>query len=194
MSARKIRDSIRAPLPSPPPGFVWRLCGEASILKPAHWHEREQVSTIHALPVITYTTSPEHWCEEKPFELGLTLHVLSGSRKIAEANARQMVFAYLRPLFDADQKKKGVLLFKRSTNGAFESTVFQFRDNPPGRASRMVLKCIAANTTTDRVHAFTFESPIATWDENWARYGNPMLSKTGVDSAPIKSPTHDNRH
>jgi len=32
-----------------------------------------------------------------------------------------------------------------------------------------------ANNELDSVHIFTFESPEATWAENWRKYGTPIL-------------------
>jgi hypothetical protein len=37
-----------------------------------------------------------------------------------------------------------------------------------------------ANNVTDSVHVFTFESPAESWEENWAKFGTPILSKINV--------------
>jgi hypothetical protein len=33
---------------------------------------------------------------------------------------------------------------------------------------------------TDSIHIFTFESPTALWDENWKKYGTPIIGKLNV--------------
>ena len=191
MNTHKIQEAINAPLPAPPAGFVWQLYEDATFLKPSTWYERERATTTNAFPVTTYATSPEHFSQEKPFEMGLTLQVIRDSQKIIGVAARQVALVYLKPFRNA-HKEKDVLLFEHDTKGEFDHIFFRYRDAPPGLKPSIVHKYIVANNITDSVHAFTFESPAPSWDENWAQYGTPILSHVGVDSVMRVPRIHNN--
>lgn len=183
MRTEKLQAAIRAqpPLPVPPKGFVWQWYGDATFLKPRAWHERERVTTTNAIPVTTYATSPEHFSEQKPFEMGLTVQVIRDSQEILGVDAKQMTRIYLKPFLNAHQKED-VLLFEHSAKGDCDYTFFRYRDAPPGLKPCIVHKFMLANNATDSVHVFTFESPAPSWDEHWARYGTPILSQLAVDA------------
>lgn len=56
----------------------------------------------------------------------------------------------------------------------------------------IVHKFMLANNATDRVHAFTFESPAPSWDGHGAWYGTPILSQLVVSSVMRVPFTRDN--
>ena len=86
---------------------------------------------------------------------------------------------FLKPFLDA-HKSENVLMFELSTKGNAELTFFRFKDMPPGLTPIIVHKFVLANNVTDSVHVFTFESPMESWEENWTKYGTPILSKIVV--------------
>jgi len=59
-------------------------------------------------------------------------------------------------------------------------TFFRYRDAPPGLKPIIVHKFILANNSADSVHVFTFKGPADSWEENWAKYGTPILSKVNI--------------
>lgn len=178
-STEQIREAIKSQLPTPPEGFVWQLYKNAVFLKPGQWKEREMVASAIGIPFTVYAASPEDFSVTKQFETGLTLQIISGSQRIRNIEAKKMALAYLKPFLDA-HKKEEVLMLEQSTRGDFERTFFRYQDAPQGLKPIIVHKFILANNVTDSVHIFTFESPVETWDENWTKYGMPILSKVNV--------------
>ena len=174
-----IREATKSQLPAPPEGFIWQLYKNAVFLKPGQWKEREMAASTIGIPVTVYAASPEDFSATKQFEMGLTLQIISGSQRIRNIEAKKMALAYLKPFLDA-HKKEEVLMLAQSTRGDFERTFFRYRDAPQGLKPIIVHKFILANNVTDSVHIFTFESPVDTWDENWTKYGTPILSKVNV--------------
>jgi hypothetical protein len=178
-SIEQIREAIRTQLPAPPEGFAWQLYKNAVFPKPVEWREQQMAASTAGIPVTVFAASPEEFSATKQFEMGLTVQIISGSQRIRNIEARKMVLVYLKPFLDA-HKPDEVMMLEQSTRGDFERTFFRYRDAPPGAKPIIVHKFILANNVTDSVHVFTFESPAATWDENWARYGTPILSKVNV--------------
>ena len=181
-SPEEIREAIKSQLPAPPEGFVWQLYKNAVFPKPVQWKERERAESLAGIPVSTYVASPEEFSDTKQFEMGVTLQITSSPRKIRGIEAKKMALAYLKPIFDT-HKKEEILLLEQSTQGDFERTFFRYRDAPPGLKPIIVHKFILANNVTDSVHSFTFESPADSWDENWKKYGTPILGKLNVISS-----------
>jgi hypothetical protein len=179
ISVEQIQAAIKTQLPAPPDGFVWHLYKNAVLPKPAQWNEREKVSSTAGIPITVYAASPEEFSETKQFEIGLTVQIISGSQRIRGIEAKKMALVYLKQFLDA-HKKEEVLMLEQSTRGDFERTFFRFKDAPPGLKPIIVHKFILANDVTDSVHVFTFESPVESWEENWAKYGTPILSKVSV--------------
>ena len=126
-----------------------------------------------------FATSPEDFSATKEFEMGLTVQIISGSQKIAGIEAKKMALAYLRP-FLAACKKEDVIMLEQSTDGDFERAFARYIDAPPGLKPIIVHKFILANNVTDSVHIFTFESPRESWEENWVKYGTPILNRVNV--------------
>lgn len=178
-SAEAIQQAIETQLPKPPDGFEWRLYKNAVFLKPKLWNERTKASMSGGIPVTVFASSPEDFSDTKQFEMGMTLQIISGSQKLRGIEAKKMVFIYLKPFIDA-HKKEAVLVFEQGTRGDFERTFFRYKDAPAGLKPIIVHKFILANNVTDSVHVFTFESPTELWDENWAKFGTPILSKVNV--------------
>ncbi len=170
---------MKSQFPAPPDGFKWQLYKNVVFLKPAVWNEGEMTQHIAGIPFTTYATSPEEFSRTKQFEMGATIEVISGSQRIRGIPAKKFVLAYLKPLLDT-HKKEDVLMFEQKTQGDFEQTFFRYRDAPPGLKPIVVHKFIVANNATDNLNVFTFESPAESWDDNWTKYGTPIISKLNV--------------
>lgn len=192
-SSKPAQETVEVELPDPPEGFEWKSYKNAVFPKPVQWREQEAANTA-GIPVTTYATSPEEFSVTKQFEMGLTVHIISDSQKLKGIEAKKMALLFLRPDLDA-HKKEDILMLEQSTNGDFEQTFFRYKDAPPGLTPIIVHKFLLANNVTDSVHVFTFESPMETWEENWAQYGTPILSRIIVQSnVPItQSNVHRNK-
>jgi len=175
----QVQEAIKSHLPAAPEGFAWQLYKNAAFLKPTHWHERVTATKPGGIPIFVYAASAEDFSETKQFEMGVTLQIISGSQHVRNIEAKKMALLYLKPILDA-HKKEEVLMLEQSTRGDFERTFFRYRDAPPGLKPIIVHKFILANNVTDSVHIFTFESPADTWEENWSKYGTPILGKVNV--------------
>lgn len=113
--------------------FPWKLYGDAAILKPIAWRERERAATTCAIFVNTYTTSPEHLCEDREFDVGMTAQVFRDARGLPGIEARQMARGYLNN-FLAARKREAVLRLERYIlKAASESQ--PVRENPAVRGT-----------------------------------------------------------
>lgn len=175
----QIREAIKTQLPAPPDGFVWQLYKNAVFLQAAQWNEGTTLSSVGGVPLTVYAASPQAFTAEKPFEMGITVEIISGSQKIRNMEAKDMAVLYLKPFVDA-HTKADVLMLERSENADTERTVFRYRDAPAGRKPVTVHKFVLASNDADTVHVFTFESPNDTWQDNWKAYGKPFLGKVVV--------------
>lgn len=178
-SGGKFEEAIRAQLPAPPAGFTWQIFKNAVLLRPDGWNVKTIDQQTSPVPVSVYAASPEQFSEGKQFELGITLQIISGPQALRSTTATKAALLYLKPFLDA-HKQEDFLILERNVRGSFERTIVRFRDAPPGAKPIVVHKFILANDTADSVHVFTFESPADTWQENWERFGTPILSKVSV--------------
>ena len=172
--------NVQSLLSLPPEGFAWKLYGDATFLKPVSWNEREKVTTTNAFPVTTYAASPESFSEAKSFEMGLTLQVIRDTHKFIEVDAKQIAGVYLQPYLDAH--KNNIIFLERDTVNDVDRTFLRYIDTEPGLKPVIVHKFILADAATDSVHIFTFESPEKSWDQNWAKYGTPILSQLQLNT------------
>ncbi len=175
----QIREAIKTQLPAPPEGFDWQLYKNTVFLQAANWHGVQSLSSVGGVPISTYAASPEVFSEQKPFEMGLTVQIISGAQKIRKMEAKDMAVLYLKPFVDA-HTKDNVLMIERSENADSERTVFRYRDVQEGHKPVIVHKFVLASNEADTVHVFTFQSPEDTWKENWKAYGKPFLGKVVV--------------
>jgi hypothetical protein len=176
---QQIQQAIKSQLPAPPEGFIWKLYKNAVFLKPEKWNEQERYDNINGISFITYAASPEKFSLTNQFEMGLTVQLIINPQRIRGIEAKKMAMLYLKPFLDA-HKREEVIILDQSTRGDFERTFFRYKDAPPGLKPIIVHKFILANNVTDSVHVFTFESPSELWDENWSKYGTPIISKINV--------------
>lgn len=175
----EIREAIKNQLPAPPEGFVWQLYKNAVFLQAANWIDAERLSSAGGVPMTVYAASAKAFSVQQPFEMGLTVQIISGAQKIRNIEAKDMAVLYLKPFVDA-HTKENVLMLERSENADTERTVFRYRDATVGSKPVIVHKFLLASNDADTVHVFTFESPEDTWKENWKAYGKPFLGKVVV--------------
>ncbi|MFI5446323.1 hypothetical protein [Polaromonas sp. UC242_47] len=175
----QVRAAISSELPAPPTGFSWQLYKNTVFLKPAGWHEREGKPAPGTFPIATYATSPEPFSESQPFEMGLTVQVISATQRLRGIEAKKAVLLYLKPILDS-HKREDFSIFDQKPSGDYERTVLRYRDAPPGLKPVIIHKFILANNVTDSMHIFTFESPETSWNENWEKYGTPVISRLQV--------------
>lgn len=176
----KLEEAIRSRLPEPPAGFSWQLFKNTALLRPDGWYEKTIESKAGpTVPVSVYAASSEQFSETKQFEMGITLQVISGPKEIRNIPAKQAALLYLKPFLDA-HKPADFSILERNTRGDAERTFVRYRDAPPGMKPVIVHKFIVANDVADSVHIFTFESPEESWQENWDRFGTPILGKVLV--------------
>jgi hypothetical protein len=168
--------AVGAQLRPAPEGFVWRAYRGALFARPSEWHERTAVQAVtkNGIPVTVYAASPEEFSETKQFEMGMTIQAIVQPRQIAKVDASKMAYIYLQPFLEA-HKPPNVLLVDRSKKGDFENLWFRYRDAPSGQTPIVVHKFVVANDRLDFAYVFTFESPEATWEENWTKFGTPFL-------------------
>jgi hypothetical protein len=173
--------AIGAQLPPAPEGFVWRTYRGALFARPAEWRERTAVQgvTKNGIPMTVYAASAEEFSESKQFEMGITIRAIIHPHQIAKVDATKMAYIYLQPFLEA-HKPPDALLVDRNRRGDSENLVFRYRDAPSGQTPIIVHKFVVANDKLDSVYVFTFESPEKTWDENWKKFGTPLLSKLNV--------------
>lgn len=172
----QIRAAINSQLPPLPAGFDWKLYKNAVFPKPAGWHERELKTPANSF---TYATSPEDFSGNKQFEMGMSVNIFTGTQRLRGLEAKKAALMYIKIDLDT-HRKEDILILDQQPSGDYERTVFRYRDAPPGLKPVIIHKFILANNVTDSLHVFIFESPEATWAENWAKYGTPILSRLQV--------------
>ncbi|MFN3570611.1 MAG: hypothetical protein ACK4VX_10080 [Polaromonas sp.] len=172
----QLRAAISSQLPPLPAGFEWKLYKNAVFPKPAGWHERELKTPANSF---TYATSAEDFSGNKQFEMGMSVNIFTGTQRLRGLEAKKAALMYIKIDLDT-HRKEDILLLDQQPSGDYERTVFRYRDAPPGLKPVIIHKFILANNVTDSLHVFIFESPEATWAENWAKYGTPILSRLQV--------------
>jgi hypothetical protein len=174
-----LREIIKTQLPAPPEGFAWQQFKNAVFQKPIAWTEQRLDAKIFGMTRTVYATSPEKFSTTKPFEMGMTLEILSGPKKTMNMDPETVAIALIKPIFDS-HKKEEILIQDQKKTGDFDMIFLRYRDAPAGLKPIIVHKFILANNVADSVHTFTFESPAETWDANWSKYGTPIISKLSV--------------
>src|SRR5262245_56348869 len=165
---------MRSRLPAPPEGFAWRLYKNVVFLKPVAWNEREKAGSSAGIPYTIYATSPEAFSDEKQFEMGMTVQIVTDFVKTRGIGSEKMAAAYLKQFIDS-RRKEDILLFDQKTTGETTQFVFRYKYAPAGLKPIIVHKFIIGKDAADSLHVFTFESPEATWEEDFARFGTPIL-------------------
>ncbi len=168
------REEAFKQLPPAPTGFSWLPFKNAAVLRPTGWFDATLAST-DTIPMHVVAISPEAFSKDHPFETGLTLQILENPGKRGNLDAFKAVLAYLRPFAAAHKNPGEVLVFDQQMRGEVQLTFFRYRDAPAGKKPVIVHKYIMASQRFDSLHIFTFESPEASWEENWKTFGTPIL-------------------
>lgn len=179
LTSEQLRDAVKAQLPPPPEGFTWQVYKNAVFPKPAEWTERELPPTKGPVVMSAYAMSPENFSAQRPFETGFSVQIITGPKRRMNLEARTMAMATIRPILSSHRKDE-ILILDQKSGGDFQQTFLRYRDAPPGLKPIIVHRFMPANEKTDTVHVFIFESPEDRWDENWARFGTPILQRVNV--------------
>lgn len=174
-----MQEAIKSRLPAPPEGFVWHMYKNVIFPKPEFWKEREISESMFGMPFVTYAASPEDFSLQKQFETGITIQIIAGPQRVLGIAAKKTALAQLKPIIDT-HKREDILMFETGAQGEYERTFFRYKDAPPGLKPIIVHMFILASDVNDIVYTFTFESPTETWNDHWAKYGMPILSKLKV--------------
>lgn len=167
-------ETAKSQLPEPPEGFYWRLYENAVFPMPMQWNEQQVAGRLFGMETATLATSPEEFSATKQFEMGFTVQAYRNSRKNMKIDATRVVATFIAPDLSPGAHNQ-VLILNKQVEGDFERTYFRYRNAPPGLKPIIVHKFMIANNELDSVHIFTFESPEATWAENWRKFGTPIL-------------------
>lgn len=175
-NASELRKAIRAQMPPPPQGFRWEVYENVVFLKPDGWHERELPAPPSSFPMLTYGTSPGAFQGDRQPEMGLVINIFNGTKQLSGIEAKKAALIYLQPFLEA-RRKEDVLLLDRKATGSYEHFVFRYRAYPPGRRPVIVHIYVIANDAADSFHVMTFEAPLQNWEQNWKRFGEPMITR-----------------
>ena len=85
-----------------------------------------------------------------------------------------------------DRPPTDVLLFDKRPSPMGMTYAFRFVDAPLGMTPLVIHKFYIVDEVKDAIYLFTYESPKTSWEENWAKYGTPLLKKLLV--VPTLSP------
>jgi hypothetical protein len=171
-------DILRASLPAAPAGFEWTAYRNAAFLKPLGWHSQsiDENPATHAFGVIA--ASPEEFSREKFFEHGFTLQI--GSDANANYGAPADLLAQTIRRDYALKFRDGLLMSKSKATPIGKAYILRYRDATEGRTPVIVHKYFITNDHADVLYVATYESPEATWEPNWANYGEPILEQVIV--------------
>ena len=173
IAARRRTEAFRA-LPPPPEGFSWQPFKNVAFLRPDGWSQNT-LESDQQIPMHVFAVGPQPFSKEHLFETGLTVQIIDSPQKMAGLDAYKAVLAYLKPFADAHKNPSDTILFDQQQKGEVQLTYWRFRDAPAGQKPIIVHKYILASKQFDSVYIFTFESPQDNWDENWRKYGTPIL-------------------
>jgi hypothetical protein len=185
----RIVESLRTQLPPAPTGFSWEFFKDAAFLRPDGWTSKTDAiaSGKNAIGMTAFAESPETFSAAKSFSTGFTVQIISGTQASDGITATQAAAAYLKP-FVAAHKREDILLLDHRQDGANVDWVLKYRDAPDGQVAIIVHKFLIVSDDLDSVHVFTFESPEASWKENWERFGTPLLQRVQVINHPVPDP------
>lgn len=174
-------ENMRAQLPMAPAGFEWAFFKNAAFIRPKGWNViTKDVSPINgAIGADVYATSPEKFSRENPFEMGFTVQVMLGMSSTVWISAKHAYASYIA-CFMREIKDEDILILDERKRMQMDSVILRYRDASYGLPPIIVHKFMLINDDLEAFHAYTFESPERSWQENWMRYGTPILSNIAM--------------
>jgi hypothetical protein len=171
--------TIRDMLPEPAGGFEWVVYRNSAFLKPKGWNQKSLPDQPDKKLIGALAISPESFSEKKYFEHGFTAQVAAEFKKTNKVEPSKGAMLILKPIADQHEPEE-VLLFDSKPSQIGTTFVLRYRDAPAGKTPIIVHKYLIANDTADTLHIFTYESPTADWEDNWKKFGTPILQKIAV--------------
>jgi len=158
-------------VPPAPDGFSWHAVPElrASLLVPNGWSYREE-RDAHLTLAMFVTEKPSAGAGE--LDVGLTVNAF-----VDDPNAPEKVKKVLDEIAARFSTK-----LTESSDGPFRLLACKF-DSPRRRDGVMIrsYQLGIANPTTRTTYLLMFQSPVARWDETWAK-GKVMLDHLAFDT------------
>ena len=171
--------AFRKSLPDAPDGFDWVLYRNCAFLKPHGWTQRSRPDVPEEKTVGSIAISPEDFSETKFFEHGFTVQVIANFKKLNKIEPSKGAAAIIQTAAKLRKPDENIMATaKQNERGAL--LVYRYRDAPAGETPIIVHKYFIADDVSDTLHIFIYESPVATWDDNWKQFGTPILQKIVV--------------
>lgn len=162
--------------PAPPAGFSWKEChdSESAFLIPDGWYFKQEETQDTEACFIT----KEEIKNGGIFHTGLTVNIV---RNLPE-KLKVQPSAYANALIDALKKKYSV--GKVNTTG--EGTPFYITSVPtyiqsPNGEKINTLQMFIANDSTGTIYIVSYESPEASWEEDW-KIGEKILQSLALNA------------
>ena len=159
-----------ADLPMPPSGFAWQQAPEvnSALLKPDGWYFKQQEKQ----GIIGYFITKQDIDKVGHFETGLTVNVFP---KLGPGLAVERGKALIDKVA-AEHNQSG---WSRQA-GQLQEFGCEIRDTDAG--GTVVMHALAvANTKTDTLYLFIFESPEAEWTSSW-KIGKEIMDRFTFDN------------
>jgi hypothetical protein len=171
----EVRGRIAKFTPPPPPlGFAWTLLDDlgAAVLVPVGWQQFRKSGP--GARVVAF--SPTALRADGTFETGLTVQMLWNPRGAEGGGVLPVAYTLIGEI---ESNKRDNTPLRRGTleekNGR-KVAITRHRNSPPGLVPIVVHRMLIIDEKQSLVYALTFESPEATWDENWT-LGEEMLRR-----------------
>ena len=173
---------LRKQLPPAPEGFDWLVYKNCALLCPAGWNQKIRPEDPAKNLTGSFALSPAVFSENKYFDHGFTVQIHTDVKKRFGAEASPSLQGFIQPVA-AKVKKEDLLLFKEGTAAGGATRILRYIDAPPGLTPLVIHRYFVADDAKDVIYVFTYESPQATWDENWKTYGTPIVARLSILSS-----------
>lgn len=181
----KSHDDIAKMLPKPEAGFSWAFFRNCAFLKPDGWSTKTRPDSPDKKGYGAHAQSPEEFSETKQFEHGFTVQILFKFKEKHGVGVNDGASLMIKAKM-GDRPPTDVLVFEKRQSPIGMTYAFRYVDAPPGATPLIIHNFYIVDEAKDVIYLFTYESPKASWDENWAKFGTPLLKKILV--VPTLSP------
>lgn len=173
--------------PPAPDGFSWQFYKSAAFIKPIGWKERQQSIVIDGIPVGIYSASPGEMGGVEPFDMGMTVEVINGLKNVTTYQAEEMtVRLYIMPVIETLKAEDILVIPDLRKEGYGKKFLFRYREKAKNGKDLIINRYVVGDNASDTVYAFTFKSPVATWDENSEKYVKPIFKgRLGLTNDPV---------
>ena len=155
-------------LPKAPSGFAWQEIPDlkAAFLKPDGWFFKRESNK----GTLAYFITKEDMNETGHFDTGLTVNVFQLKEGSAVERGKAMI--------DQMATQHHVMTSSQAA-GSFQEFGCEVRDT--NASDTIVMHALTvANTKSNTLYLFIFESPVATWDAAW-KLGEQIMDSLAID-------------